>query len=192
MYGKVTWCADGDTIQVNKKQRVRLAGIDTPEKTHDGTPWQYYARQAWQKTQNLTLNKTVRLVPVSGSGKDRHGRTVAEVFLPSGQSLNEILLREGYAYYYEHEELGDDMRRRFLAAQKEAVAKRAGMWKRILDGNSVQGPFVGNRNSRRFFTEPCTRQFKIGKKNRVDLPDAETAFLHGYSPARNCPIWPNE
>lgn len=42
----VTQCTDGDTLVLDTGQRVRLAGVDTPEKGSKDTPPQYYAREA--------------------------------------------------------------------------------------------------------------------------------------------------
>ena len=40
----VTQCTDGDTFVLDTGQRVRLAGVDTPEKGSKDTPPQYYTR----------------------------------------------------------------------------------------------------------------------------------------------------
>ena len=42
----VTQCTDGDTLVLDTGQRVRLAGVDTPEKGSKDTPPQYYDREA--------------------------------------------------------------------------------------------------------------------------------------------------
>ena len=93
--GEVISVADGDTLTIlgNKQLiRVRLSGIDCPEK-----------RQAFgQKVNNLytsvlSYNKTVTL---RGHGKDRYGRTLADVLLPDRRNSNQELLSAGYAWWY--------------------------------------------------------------------------------------------
>lgn len=113
---RVISCIDGDTVKIQTRQHIRFAGIDTPEKASDTSPAQYYAREARQLTRQLVLNKRIKFVPLPGTGKDRYGRLVVEAFLPDGDSLNERLLREGAAYFYDHRDLPESMRTRFLAA----------------------------------------------------------------------------
>lgn len=92
--GLVVVIADGDTIDVLRDGRpvkVRIASIDTPER---GQPWGKRAKQA---TAELAFKKQVRVLPKE---VDRYGRTVADVFLPSGHSLGQVLVANGLAWYY--------------------------------------------------------------------------------------------
>ena len=41
-----------------------------------------------------------QVVKVEGHGLDRYGRTIAEVVLPDGRSLNQELVRQGVAWWY--------------------------------------------------------------------------------------------
>ncbi len=71
--GKVVGVSDGDTITVlrdKKPQKIRLYGIDCPEKR------QPFANKAKQFTSELVLGKSVEVEPVA---TDRYGRTVAFV-----------------------------------------------------------------------------------------------------------------
>ncbi len=188
---RVISCIDGDTVKIQTRQHIRFAGIDTPEKASDTSPAQYYAREARQLTRQLVLNKRIKFVPLPGTGKDRYGRLVVEAFLPDGDSLNERLLREGAAYFYDHRDLPESMRTRFLAAQSAAITQRSGFWKRILESPDARKPFIGNRKSRRFFSIPCSQTVRIARRNFVSFPDLEAAFRQGYAPARFCSIWPD-
>jgi micrococcal nuclease len=87
--GQVVGVLDGDTIEVlhNKTtQRVRLAGIDCPEKK------QPFGQRAKQETSTLSFGRNVI---VHRAGKDRYGRTVGTVELTNGTSLNYELVRQG-------------------------------------------------------------------------------------------------
>ncbi len=89
--GKVVSVADGDTITIlhNKKQyRIRLYGIDCPEKK------QAYGTKAKQFTSDLIFGKVVRIVETE---RDRHGRTVGVVYV-GDRCVNEALLKSGYAW----------------------------------------------------------------------------------------------
>ncbi len=81
--------ADGDTITVlhnGKGERIRLHGIDCPEKR------QAFGKRAKQFTSTLVFGNTVTVQVLD---RDRYGRTVAEVLLPDGRSLNRELVRAG-------------------------------------------------------------------------------------------------
>ena len=85
---------DGDTIELlqnGKTVTVRLFGVDTPEKAQD------YGQRARQFTSDLVFGKNVRLI---AHNTDRYGRTVGTILLPDGRSLNEELVRNGYAWHY--------------------------------------------------------------------------------------------
>ena len=176
---------DGDTIRLVDGSIVRLAGIDTPEQN----PEQFGARRAMQRVKELLddSGRQIRLEPV---GKDRYGRYVADVRLSNGQSLCEVLLREGLALFYWHKDLPDRMSRRLLAAQREALRQKAGNWAQILALPLANESFVGNRKSRRFFSRTCQDSNRISVRNRQRLDSLEEALEQGFSPARQCGIWP--
>ena len=116
--GRVVGVADGDTITVLvgvEPRRVRLAGIDAPER---GQPFGQRAKQALSR---LVFGRTVRVVV---RGQDRYGRLLGEVLLPDGASLNERLVKEGWAWHYTR--YSKDQR----LAEQEATARRSrrGLW----------------------------------------------------------------
>ncbi|NDK56695.1 thermonuclease family protein [Pontibacter sp. BT213] len=91
---KVVAVKDGDTIELLRNGqtiKVRLYGVDCPEKTQD------YGQRAKQFTSDLAFGKTVRLIE---HNKDRYGRTVGTIILPDGRNLNEELVRNGFAWHY--------------------------------------------------------------------------------------------
>jgi micrococcal nuclease len=91
--GRVIGIAGGDTITVlrDKKQvRIRLYGIDTPEKG------QAFSKKARQFTAKLVHGKVVEVEPVD---VDRYGRTVG-IVKSEDVILNEELVREGFAWVY--------------------------------------------------------------------------------------------
>jgi micrococcal nuclease len=92
--GKVVAVLDGDTIEVlhdGQAERIRLAGIDCPEKK------QAFGMKAKQFTSDLVYGKKVTVRPKE---KDRYGRTIADVFLEDGTWLNKALIDAGYAWHY--------------------------------------------------------------------------------------------
>ncbi len=116
--GKVTAVTDGDSIKVlhdKTEITIRLEGIDCPELG------QAHGRQAKNRTSKLCFGKVVTIEP---KGKDRYGRTLAEVVLPNSMSLNQELVRTGYAWWFR--KYSDDKTLKQLEA--EAKAKKLGLW----------------------------------------------------------------
>ena len=116
--GRVVGVADGDTISVlrdGRAERIRLAGIDCPER---GQAFGTRARQAtseWAYGQYVTV--LVR-------DRDDYGRLVGDVVLPDGRMLNGELVRAGLAWASRYR--GGDAELERLEA--EARAARRGLW----------------------------------------------------------------
>lgn len=116
--GTVVRVLDGDTIEVlheGQGQRVRLAEIDCPEKS------QAFGQRAKQFTSALVFGQQVTVL---ASGFDRNKRTIGQVRLLDGTSLNHELVRAGFAWWYRaysHD-------RSFEELEREAMADRRGLW----------------------------------------------------------------
>ena len=116
--GRVVGVSDGDTITVlskGKPERIRLHGIDCPEKR------QAFGNRAKQFASELVFGKTVTVQFVD---RDRYGRTVGVVLLPDGRSLNHELVRAGLAWMYRRytndQSLSD--------LEEEARVAQRGLW----------------------------------------------------------------
>ena len=89
--GRVAHVVDGDTLDIGG-ERVRVLGIDTPERGECG-----YA-PASRATAELALGRVIQLeADETQAARDRFGRTLAYVRLPDGRDLGEVLLRRGLA-----------------------------------------------------------------------------------------------
>jgi micrococcal nuclease len=117
--GRVVGVADGDTISVmhaGRAERVRLHGIDAPEK---GQPFSNRAKQFVSK---LVFSKEV---VIRASGLDRYGRTIGEVFLLDGRNLNDQIVRAGLAWWFRRYAPNDRELEKLEAQAREA---RRGLW----------------------------------------------------------------
>ena len=112
---KINKVVDGDTIDVTidlgfdlyKKERVRVAGIDTPEKRTrdleekalgiDATNWlKEKLAQAITGDDELTIR-----TELSG-GIGKYGRLLGWLYIGDGDvSLNEEMIKQGYAWEYD-------------------------------------------------------------------------------------------
>jgi len=119
--GQVVRVADGDTITVMKGKsriRVRLYGIDTPEKT------QWYGQNAKSFTASQVLGKTVEVQEID---VDRYGRTVGVVSV-GNLVLNKHLVEYGYAWVY-HRYCKRPFCAEWSEIEAQAKASRRGLWK---------------------------------------------------------------
>jgi micrococcal nuclease len=123
--GKVVGISDGDTFTLllpnNTTVRIRLHGIDTPEK---GQP---FGANAKQFTSNLIFNKQVK---VEQTDTDRYGRIVGIVTNPENIIVNEALLKGGMAWHYKKYDSNPD----WSKMEKEASASKIGLWQ---DANPI-------------------------------------------------------
>jgi micrococcal nuclease len=124
--GTVTWVADGDTIDVSlstgRIERVRLIGIDTPERGA------CYSGRARAQTIALTLRKSVVLVgDRTQPRRDRFGRLLAYVSAPRRPDVGRRLLEGGFARVLV---VGRPFKRvtAYRAAEHRAQSSAAGMW----------------------------------------------------------------
>ena len=111
--GRVVKVFDGDTLELlvdQKTIRVRVSGIDTPER---GQPW---ANRSKQALADRVAGKEVRVIQVD---VDRYGRTVGEVYADN-VCVGCELVRGGHAWVYR--QYTDDK----VLLQLEADAQQAG------------------------------------------------------------------
>lgn len=122
--GKVVSVADGDTITIldslKKQHKIRLAGIDAPEKT-----------QAFGNVSKRSLSELVygKQVDVEWSKKDRYGRTLGRVIIGT-LDVNLEQIRRGMAWFYikyQNEQTAQD-RLDYAGAQDYAQQAGLGLW----------------------------------------------------------------
>jgi micrococcal nuclease len=117
--GRVVRVLDGDTIEVlhnHRAERIRLNGIDCPEKG------QAYGTRAKQAASELVFGKQVMLQTF---GKDKYGRTIADVLLPDGTNVNHTLVKDGWCWWYRKYAPGDTV---LEGLEKEAREAKKGLW----------------------------------------------------------------
>lgn len=140
---QVSDIVDGDTYKIliqNKEFKVRLLGIDTPESSNNPKTRRDSQRDGHDVQDIITLGKlatefvhnylnegdSIRL-ELDFEHFDRYDRILAYVYLMDGRMMNEILIREGYAYLMtyppnvKYEEV-------FREAFREGRESKRGLW----------------------------------------------------------------
>ena len=113
--GKVVSIHDGDTITVlqnKQKIKVRLFGIDAPEKKQD------YGQRSKQFLASLIAGQIVEVEP---KGKDRYKRTLGVIHF-KGQDINAQMVLNGYAWAYVK------YSRMYVDHEKLARENKRGLW----------------------------------------------------------------
>ena len=115
---------DGDTITLDNGEKVRLIGIDTPERG------ECYYKEAKLRLTELVLNKNIELEK-DITNRDKYKRLLRYIYIENN-SINNILVEEGYAkaYYYP-----PDIKDYQIFKQSEKLAKKnsLGIWKDCVD-----------------------------------------------------------
>ena len=193
--GKCVGIADGDTITVmhnGKGERIRLYGIDTPERRQD------FGNRAKQFTSDMVFGKVVEVKSID---MDRYGRTVGLVYV-GGQSLNEELIKAGYAWVYRKY-----CKQRFCSAwlthEDEARRSGIGLWahsnpippwdfrhskRRSVTASATISPasggYHGNVKSHVFHRSGC--RYYNCKNCTAVFQSREEAIAAGYRPCKVC------
>ncbi|MCU0372794.1 MAG: thermonuclease family protein [Ignavibacteria bacterium] len=131
---------DGDTFEMSDGQKVRLLGIDTPEKyesnkldrdtelgRQDKATVKKLGRLASDYAKAIVEGKNVRLErdPIN-EDKDRYGRLLRYVYLEDGTCVNAKIISEGYAQVYDKFPISK--LEEFRKLQREARENRRGLW----------------------------------------------------------------
>jgi micrococcal nuclease len=129
----ITRNVDGDTVHVNingKDEDIRMLLIDTPE-THDPRkPVEPYGPEASSFAEKeLTVGTKVMLEEgVKGHDRDKYGRLLAFIYLPSGKMYNEEVVKKGLArvaYIYEPNTMHLSELKKF---ESYAKSHKLGIW----------------------------------------------------------------
>jgi len=117
--GEVVGVLEGSTIEVvrlGKVERIRLHGLDCPEK---GQPYGDDVKQA------ISALVFAMQVTVEPHGKDKHGRIMADVLLADGTNVNHALVKDGRCWWSRKSAPGDAELERLELEAREA---KKGLW----------------------------------------------------------------
>ena len=139
LQGTVAWVHDGDSLEIDTLGKVRLIGIDTPER-EDSPRDRFLEKQGIPAPRQREIYQTAKafnIRHVKGQTislsfdhppRDRYGRLLAYVYLPDGRLLNRMLLEQGLAVVYR--KFSFRMKQDFLAAEEQAKQAGVGLWGR--------------------------------------------------------------
>ena len=121
---KVVKVSDGDTVHVldqsNTRHKIRLGGIDAPEKK------QLFGKKSTQNLAGLVAGQNIE---VEYDKLDRYGRIVGKL-IKDGREINLQRIKDGFAWYYKYyqKEQSELDRLLYSSAEIEARYKTTGLW----------------------------------------------------------------
>jgi micrococcal nuclease len=133
--GKAVNIPDGDTFTLltneRKSIRIRLYGIDAPERGQDF--YQASKKHLGDLLQGQTLTVHIR-------DTDQYKRIVGDVFLPDKRYVNKAMVEAGLAWHYKQFSNDEGL----AIAEQQARKSRIGLWKQT----SVQPPWKWRKEKR--------------------------------------------
>ena len=142
LVGKVVGVSDGDTITVldaNKAEhKVRLMGIDAPEKSQD------FGNQSKRALSNYIYQKEVT---VEYKKFDKYKRKVGKVIF-EGKDICLLMIELGLAWHYKDYEKEQSKADRDLYSQAELKSRneKRGLWQ---TGNAIEPSIFRHKQSNR-------------------------------------------
>lgn len=139
----VTEVVDGDTVHVafqGVDETIRLLGIDTPETKDPRKGVGCFGQQAsaWATRKLEGRRVGVRTDPTQDR-RDRYGRLLAYLRLPSGEDYSVKAARLGYAKYYLYD-VPVSKASQIQSAERSARAAGRGLWGSPCHGRTDAGP----------------------------------------------------
>ena len=120
----ITRVRDGDTIECQGGEAVRLIGIDSPER--DQSPFGAMATRGLLAF--VSLHDTIQLSS-DKEARDQYGRVLAYLWIGGGELFNELIIRQGFAAAFLKYPFREDFQKLFRAAAGAARKENRGFWR---------------------------------------------------------------
>lgn len=168
---------DGDTIELQGGDRLRLLAIDTPEKNEP------FYQKAKDFVSRVALGKTARIV-YSNRRRDHYGRLLGYLYVDT-LFVNKIILENGlgYLYLFKDNNLNSPEVKELLTAQRNAIHNHRGLWSLPREPEAY---YININGSFRFHRPGCRVVSRIKPGHYRIFKTREEALLEGLSPCRIC------
>lgn len=168
---------DGDSVELQGRDRLRLLTVDTPEK---GEPLFDEARQFLA---DLALGKIAR-IEFAGKRRDKYGRLLGYLYIDS-LFVNKAILEHGlgYLYLFKDTDIGQPETKILMNAQRRAMAAGVGLW---AIERAAEDQYISTAGSFRFHRPGCryVERMKLDRVSRFAYRN--DALYEGLSPCRTC------
>lgn len=179
-----TKVVDGDTIYLDNGEKIRMVGVNTPERGVEG----YITSKNF--VQKLCLNKKVGIDIDDSKHSDRYGRTLGVVIV-SGKNVNEMLLKEGLAEimymppseFYPYDWADSDTH---VSSGHSSSSSSSHPTSSKSTSSSDSANYIGNSNTGKFHDAGCPSVSRMSDRNKVFFSGRDDAISQGYAPCKMC------
>jgi micrococcal nuclease len=173
----VTRVLDGDTMELQGGDRLRLLAIDTPEKgepLHDEAT-EFLARKALGQVADIKY---------ANQRRDKYGRQLGYLYVDT-LFVNKAIIDSGYGclYLFDDNDLKSDQVKMLLDAQCSAIERRVGLW---LLPHEPEERYINIEGSFRLHRPSCSSLGELKPGHYQEFRTREEAMVTGLSPCRNC------
>lgn len=177
---KVVRVIDGDTFELESGQKVRMIGIDAPEKVD------CFSKKSAERLSNIVLSKLVKLER-DVSETDRFGRLLRNVYL-EGVFINELMVKEGYASSYSYPP-DITLQEKIVSAQKYSQENNLGLWAECKSRGQVQPVQAEVKGFKEVAQEPNRASSDSSKANSSNsVLDSTNTNVAATAPQTTSPL----
>jgi micrococcal nuclease len=183
---RCTGVVEGNTIILNKDERVRLIGVDTFETKHHNKPVEYFAKKARAFTKKMVEGKEVRL-EYDQQQRNKYGVLLVYVYLADGTFLNAEIIKQGYGNTYTR--VPFKYMDEFRQYEKEAREAKRGLWAdkpAKKEPKYIQERYMGTKDSNIYHLPTCALIRKVNPLDRRMFNSVKKAVDAGYVPCQIC------
>ncbi|MEA1979788.1 MAG: thermonuclease family protein [candidate division Zixibacteria bacterium] len=173
----ITKVIDGDTVELKGGDKLRLLGIDTPEKN------QLYYDSAKALLSRNVLGKESE-IKFAVRRRDKYGRLLGFLYVDS-IFINQMMIDSGMAhlYLFKDNDLQSEEFQKMLDAQRNVLNKDMGIWSVKYHKEDY---YINLSGSLRFHRPGCN-SIRNANENKIRrFNSRENAMYLGLSPCRNC------
>lgn len=168
---------DGDTMELQGGDRLRLLAIDTPEKgepLHDEAA-AFLARKALGQFADIKY---------ANQRRDKYGRHLGYLYIDT-LFVNKAIIDSGYGYLYlfDDNDLKSDQVKMLLDAQRSAIERRVGLWSLP---HEPEERYINTEGSFRLHRPGCSSLGELKPGHYQEFRTREEVLATGLSPCRNC------
>lgn len=121
---------DGDTVELDNGDTIRVLALDTPETVAPGRPVECWGPQASAWAHTTLAGRQVRVVPdPSQDQRDRYQRRLAYLILPGGVNYSVLAAEQGMGRAYAYRPRNPPRAyAQIAAAEQRARNAHLGLW----------------------------------------------------------------
>jgi len=173
----VSQILDGDTMELQGGDRLRLLALDTPEEG------EAFYNEATELVARLSMGLTAR-IEYAHRRRDKYGRLLGYLYIDT-LFVNKTIIDSGlgYVYLFRDNDLKSDQVRLMIEAQRSAIKRKVGLWSLPY---APEERYINKSGSFRLHRPNCRSLGELVEGRYQSFSTREEGLATGLSPCRNC------